>query len=61
MKKIYLYLAFAIFGLVGLASCGIRGPLETAPPIFGPAREKYDADKAQKAEEEKQKAPPPKQ
>jgi hypothetical protein len=36
-----------------LSSCGIRGSLETAPPVFGPAKAKYEAEKAQKAEEER--------
>lgn len=31
-------------GLV-LASCGIRGPLEPAPPLFGSARAQYEAQK----------------
>lgn len=41
-----------------LSSCGIRGSLETAPPVFGPAKAKYEAEKAQKAQkaEEERKA-----
>lgn len=50
--------SFLLITAFALSSCGIRGSLETAPPVFGPAKAKYDADKAQKeAEEQKAKAP----
>ena len=53
MRAIKLYLAFVIISSFALSSCGVRGALETAPPVFGPAKAKYEAEKAQKAEEER--------
>jgi predicted small lipoprotein YifL len=42
-----------IFALLTLISaCGTKGPLETAPPMWGPDRVAYEAQKAQKAAEE---------
>ncbi len=32
-------------GCLVLAACGIRGPLEPAPPLFGSARAQYEAQK----------------
>jgi predicted small lipoprotein YifL len=42
--------------LVTLAACGISGPLEKAPPIFGPDRVAYEAERAKQEAEAKQKA-----
>ena len=55
MNKIKFYLSAVILSVLAVSSCGIRGSLETAPPVFGPARAKYETEKAQKAEEEKRK------
>lgn len=38
-----------------LSACGIKGPLETAPPMWGPDRAAYEADQAKKVEEAKAK------
>jgi predicted small lipoprotein YifL len=45
-----LHLTFALLTLV--CACGTKGPLETAPPMWGPDRAAYEAQKAQKAAEE---------
>jgi predicted small lipoprotein YifL len=49
MKKTYLSLA----GFVILTACGVSGPLEKAPPLFGPDRVAYEAEKAKQEEERK--------
>ena len=51
--KIRFALACAALSL--LSACGISGPLETAPPMWGPDRAAYEAEKAKKAAEEKAK------
>ncbi len=38
-----------------LSACGVSGSLETAPPMWGPDRAAYEAEKAKKAAEEKAK------
>lgn len=38
-----------------LAACGSRGELKKAPPMWGDAKAKYEAEQAQKAAEEKAK------
>lgn len=53
MKNPIIIISYLIIGAFGLSSCGIRGSLETAPPVFGPAKAKYEAEKAQKEAEEK--------
>jgi predicted small lipoprotein YifL len=52
MTKTYLALA----GFVCLAACGISGPLEKAPPLFGPDRVAYEAERAKQEAEAKAKA-----
>ena len=50
-----LRFALACAALSLLSACGIKGPLETAPPMWGPDRAAYEADQAKKAEEAKAK------
>ena len=45
-----LFLSFALVTLV--CACGTKGPLETAPPMWGPDRAAYEAQQVQKAAEE---------
>jgi predicted small lipoprotein YifL len=51
MKKTYLALA----GMVCLTACGVSGPLEKAPPLFGPDRIAYEAEQAKQEAERKAK------
>lgn len=48
-------LAFACAALCLLSACGVSGPLETAPPMWGPDRAAYEAELAKKAAEQKAK------
>ena len=48
-------LAFACAALGLLSACGVSGPLETAPPMWGPDRAAYEAELAKKAAEQKAK------
>jgi predicted small lipoprotein YifL len=48
MKKPALWIA-ALAGALLLAACGLKGGLETPPPVWGEAREKYEADLKAKA------------
>jgi predicted small lipoprotein YifL len=43
----------ALMGLILVSACGISGPLEKAPPLFGPDRVAYEAEQAKKEEERK--------
>lgn len=45
-----LYLSFALLTLV--CACGTKGPLEKAPPMWGPDRAAYEAQQAKKAADE---------
>jgi hypothetical protein len=47
--KISLLLASLAF----TSACGISGPLEKAPPLFGPDRAAYEAELAKKEAERK--------
>jgi predicted small lipoprotein YifL len=48
-------LTLACIALCLLSACGIKGPIETAPPMWGPDRAAYEAEQAKKAEEAKAK------
>jgi Prokaryotic lipoprotein-attachment site len=39
----------ALAALVFVSSCGIKGDLEPAPPMWGSAREEYDRKQAEEA------------
>lgn len=43
----------ALTCLTLIAACGISGPLEKAPPLFGQDRVAYEAEQAKKEEERK--------
>jgi hypothetical protein len=47
MKK----LAVVIVGALALSGCGLRGDLQRAPPLFGPERQRYEAEKARQEAE----------
>lgn len=51
--KIRFALACAALSLT--SACGISGPLETAPPMWGKDRAAYEAEQAKKAAEDKAK------
>lgn len=55
MTKSTLKSVFFIAALCLVASCGSRGELKAAPPMWGKAKEEYKAEQAKKAEEEKAK------
>jgi predicted small lipoprotein YifL len=55
IKPMKTRLALACVALCLLSACGIKGPLETAPPMWGPDRAAYEAEQAKKAEEAKAK------
>lgn len=40
-----LRMGLTVVAAMSLACCGIRGPLEPAPPLIGPARTQYEAQK----------------
>jgi predicted small lipoprotein YifL len=51
------FAAGALAGMVLLAGCGKQGPLEQPRPLFGArAKAEYDAQKAQEARDEAQRA-----
>lgn len=67
MSKPFL---LALGAAILTASCGISGPLETAPPMWGKARSDYEAERAKqeaarkaeaeaKSEPEVEASPPP--
>jgi len=41
--------ALALLALT-LGGCGLRGDLERPPPLFGPARDRYEAQRQAEAE-----------
>jgi predicted small lipoprotein YifL len=45
--------SLALLCLTFIAACGISGPLEKAPPLFGQDRIAYEAEQAKKEEERK--------
>lgn len=55
---IRLRAAFALVALALVSACGLRGDLEPAPPMWGEARERYEAeqDRLRQEEEAKQRA-----
>jgi predicted small lipoprotein YifL len=44
---------FVIASLTFVSACGINGPLEKAPPLWGADRVAYEAEQAKKEEERK--------
>jgi len=48
-------LALACVAFCLLTACGIKGPLEAAPPMWGPDRAAYEAEQAKKADDAKTK------
>lgn len=55
MTKPVLNNVLLVAGFFLAASCGSRGELKAAPPMWGKAKESYKAEQAKKAEEEKAK------
>lgn len=49
-------IALLLVATLMLAGCGVRGPLERAPPLFGDDRRLYEEERAAREAEEAAKA-----
>jgi hypothetical protein len=54
-RPVLLACAAAFAALAGVGGCGVKGGLETAPPLWGEARARHEAAQAERARAEAEK------